>query len=61
MNNSSTPQTEAQLKFLSHGPNFAVVPRYPPVGEYIASIEQACPQLKQGEAEELRGQVKKIL
>ena len=49
------------MKVLLHGPNFAVVPRYPPVGEYIASIEQACTQLKQGEAEELRGEVKTIL
>ena len=60
-NISSTPLTEAQLKVLLHGPNFAVVPRYPPVGEYIASIEQACSQLKQGEAEELRGEIKSIL
>ena len=60
-NISSIPFTEAQLKVLSHGPNFAVVPRYPPVGEYIASIEQACSQLKQREAEELRGEVKTIL
>ena len=52
-NISSTPLTEAQLKVLLHGPNFAVVPRFPPVGEYIASTEQACSQLKQGEAEEL--------
>ena len=39
---------------LSHGPNYTVVPRCPPVAEYIASIEQACTQLKQGEAEELK-------
>ena len=60
-NISSTPLTEAQLRVLSHGPNFAVVPRCPPVGEYIASIEQACSQLKQGEVEELRGEIKAIL
>ena len=60
-NISSTPLTEAELKVLSYGPNFAVVHRYPPVGEYIASIEQVCSQLKQGEAEELRGEVKAIL
>ena len=51
----------AQVKVLLHGPNFVVVPRCPPLGKYIASIEQACTQLKQGEAEELRGEVKTIL
>ena len=65
INGSGTSQvpslTETQLRILSHGPNFAVVPRCPPVGEYIASIEQACKQLKQGEAEELRGEIKAIL
>ena len=38
-----------------------VVPRCPSVCEYIASIKQACTQLKQGEEEELRGKVKVIL
>ena len=31
------------------------------MGEYIVSVEQACTQLKQGEAEELQGEVKAIL
>ena len=44
----STPLTEAQEKILLQGPNFAMVPKSPPVGEYIASIEHACSQLKQG-------------
>ena len=57
----STPLTEAQEKILLQGPNFAIVPKSPPVGKYIASIEQACSQLKQGEAEELRGEIKTIL
>ena len=55
------PLTEEQIKVLLHGPNFAVVSTCPPVGEYIAAIEQACTQLKQGEVEELRGEVKIIL
>ena len=49
------------MKVLSHMPNYAVVTRYPPVAEYVASIEQACTQLKQGKAEELREEVKTIL
>ena len=48
------------MKVLSHGPNFAVLSKFPPVGEYIASKEHACSQLKQGEVEELRGEVKTI-
>ena len=60
-NLSSTHLTEAQTKVLAHGPNFAVVPRCPPVGEYIVAIEHACNQLQQGKAEELRGEVKSIL
>ena len=60
-NLSSTPLAEAQTKVYAHGPNFAVVPRIPPVGEYIAAIEHACNQLQQGKAEELRGEVKSIL
>ena len=50
-NNSSKPLTEAQEELLAHRPNFAVVPRYPFIGEYIAAVEQACQQLKQREAE----------
>ena len=58
---TSTPLIEAQEKILSWGPNFAIVPKSPPVGEYIASIENACSQLRQGEVEELRGEIKTIL
>ena len=31
------------------------------LGKYIASIEHACCKLKQGEADELRGEMKAIL
>ena len=47
--------TKAQEKVLARGPNFTIVPKEPPVIEYVAAIEKACQQLKQGEAEELRG------
>ena len=50
-NNSSKPLTEVQEQLLAHGPNFAVVPRCPPIEEYIAVVEQASQQLKQGEVE----------
>ena len=57
-NISRTPLTEAQMKLLSHGPNYAVVPKNPPIMEYIAAIEKACTSLQPGKVEELRGEVK---
>ena len=60
-NISSTPLTKAQEKILLRGQNFAIVPKSPPVGEYIASNENACSQLRQGEAEDLRGEIQTIL
>ena len=61
INTSSKPLTKAREKVLAHGPNFAVLPRSPPVTEYVAAIEQACSKLQQGEAKELRGEVKTII
>ena len=55
------PLTEAQEKLLTHGPNFAITPRCPPIGEYIATVEQTCQNLAQGEAEKLRAEVKAVL
>ena len=60
-NLSSTPLTKEEEKILSNGPNYAIVPRVPPIGEYVTAIEQVCNQLEQGKAEELRGEVKKAL
>ena len=60
-NLSSTPLTEEEEKVLSNGPNYAIVPRIPPIGEYVTAIEQVCNQLEHGKAEELRGEVKKVL
>ena len=60
-NLSSTPLTKEEEKILSNGPNYAIVPRMPPIGEHVTTIEQVCNQLEQGKAEELRGEVKKAL
>ena len=60
-NLSSTPLTQDEKKLLSNGPNYAIVPRIPPIGEYITAIENVCNQLEQGKGEELRGEVKKVL
>ena len=48
INISSKPLTQAQEKLLAIGPNYAMVPRSPPITEYIAAIEQACSKLQQG-------------
>ena len=61
INISSKPLTKAQEKLLAQGPNFTVVPRSPPITEYVAAIEHACSRLQEGEAEELRGEVKIII
>ena len=53
INISSTPLTEAQEKLLAHMPNYAVVPRCPPIAQYVAAVEQTCQKLKQGWPEEL--------
>ena len=60
-NLSSTPLTKEQERLLAHWPKFAIRPRQPPVIEYIVVVEQACSKLGQGEADELRVEVKKAL
>ena len=61
INLSNTPLIENQERLLTQGPKFAIRPRQPPVEEYIAVVEKACPKLEQGEANELRVEVKKAL
>ena len=61
VNMSKIPFMEAQENLLTHGPNFAITPKSPPIGEYIAVVEQACQNMAQGEAEELRAEVKAVL
>ena len=61
MNLSSQPLSQAEKSLLTHGPNYAVTSRRPPVIECITAIEEVCQKLERGEAEELRGEVKAIL
>ena len=61
VNLSSQPLTEAETKLLAHGPNFTVTSRSPPTIECVTTIEEICHKMEQGEAEELRGEVKAIL
>ena len=60
-NLSTSTLTEDQIKALAHRPNYAIVPRCPPTGEYIIAIENVCNQLQQGKVEELRGEIKSVL
>ena len=60
-NLSSIPLTQDQVKALSNGPNYAIVPKVPAVGECITAIENVCNQIQQGKAEELRGEIKTVL
>ena len=53
--------TKDQERLLGWGPKFAIKPRQPPAGEYIAAVEHVCSKLGQGEANELRVEVKKAL
>ena len=60
-NLSTSTLTKGQIKALAHGPNYAIVPRNPPTGEYITAIENVCNQLQSGKAKELRGEIKSAL
>ena len=60
-NLSSTPLAQDQIEALAHSPNFTIVTRSPPVGEYIVAIENVCNQLQQGKVEGLRGEIKSVL
>ena len=61
INMSKIPLTEAQENLLAHWPNFMITPRSPPLGEYIAAVEQMCQKLAHGEAEEMRAEVKAVM
>ena len=58
INISDKPLTDAEEKLLAHGHNFVVVPRNPPIIQYVAAVKQACTKLEQGNADEFRVQVK---
>ena len=38
------PLTQEQLSLLQKGPNYAITPKYPPIGAYITSTELAANQ-----------------
>ena len=61
INPCSVPLTKDQEDLLAHGPNFAITPKKPPLGEYITNIEKACQSLDTNSAEELRSEVYRVL
>ena len=61
INLSSKPLTTAQEQILTHRSNFAVTPRSPPIGEYIAAVKRTCQNMEQGEADEMRAEVKAVM
>ena len=61
VNLSSIPLTKEQESLLSYGPNFAISPKNPPLGEYIMNIEKVCQSLDTNTAEELRTEVYRVL
>ena len=58
INISDKPLTYVEEKLLAHGPNFMVLPKNPPIMEYIAAVEQACTKLGEGKADEFRVELK---
>ena len=61
INISNKALTPDQVKLLAHGPNYSVVPKEPPIAQYVAAVEQACTKLEEGKVEEFRVQVKLAL
>ena len=57
----NTSQQLLQEELLVYGPSYAMVPRNTPTTENFAVVEHARMKLKQGEAEELRGEAKAVI
>ena len=49
-----TPLIEAQNSLLARDPDFTIVPRYSPKGEYITAVKQVCLKLSPKAVTELR-------
>ena len=61
INLSSHPLTQAQVSFLSKGPNFAFAPNSSPSVEFISAIELACQKLTEQDAQEHGAEVNIML
>ena len=61
INISSRPLSTVQERLLAQGPNFAIVPREPPIVDCPTEVEKVYQKLEQGVADELKGRIKTIL
>ena len=61
INLSNTPLSIDQLTLLQKGPNFAIIPKHPPIEAYITATEIAAAKLPTQEAEEFRSDVNRLL
>ena len=57
INISDKPLSNDEEKLLAYGPNFAIVPKNPPIVQYVAAMEQACTKLEEDKVEEFKVQV----
>ena len=48
INISDKPLSADEERLLAHGPNFDIVPKDPPIIQYVAAIEHACTKLEDG-------------
>ena len=55
------PLSNEQLTLLQKGPNFAIIPKHPPIEAYIMATELAAAKLPTQEAEEFRSDVNRLL
>ena len=61
INLSNTPLSIDQLTLLQKGPNFAIIPKHPPIEAYITATEMAAAKLPTQEAEEFKSDVNRLL
>ena len=61
INLSNTPLSIDQLTLLQKGPNFAIIPKHPPIEAYITATEIAATKLPTQDAEEFRSDVNRLL
>ena len=55
------PLTKAKVSLLAHGLNFAIASTHSPLGEYTATVEQACLSLEPYEAGEFRAEIREAV
>ena len=57
INISDKPLSADEERLLANGPNYSIVPKDPPIIQYVTAKEHACTKLEEGNAEDFRVQV----